>query len=102
MDKINEKAKQIVADCHERGMPVAISIADIKSGISIRAMDGQLYDILNLMAIQFIQLSEQSGNDLGEMVDAVKKAAKAMKEDLDAGEKKKGGKNGKRAKSNTK
>lgn len=80
MDDIGEKVKDLVADCHERGIVAVVGLADMKKGEAIRAMDGVLIDILTVMTGVFQQLSEKSGTDLREMVDVVKKAALEGKE----------------------
>lgn len=94
MDEINIKARELAADCHERGFSITLGIVDPKTHQLIRAADGNLADILTLMVQQLWQLSEQSGNDVGEMIDQMKLAAVTS-------QKKKGGKKNASRKSNS-
>jgi hypothetical protein len=95
MDEINIMAKELAVECHERGFSIILGIVDPKTHQLIRAADGNLAHILTLMVQQLWQLSEQSGCDVGEMIDEMKLAAVTS-------QKKKGGKkNGTSRKSNS-
>lgn len=81
MKNVRKLAKELLAECYEKGYPAIVGISDKDTGESIGTGNGQVGDILLVMATLFIRLEKQSGNDATEMAKSVAKTVKQLKKE---------------------
>lgn len=74
---IEEKVRDLIADCHEHNMQYVISIMDRDKGDTINTIEGSGGAAIIMMGLFVQKIAESTGATVDEIVDHVKKAAEA-------------------------
>lgn len=77
---VEEKVKDLVAECHEHGIPYIISITDESDGKSLCTIEGTGEPAIIMMGILIQRIAKSSGLGNSTVIALVSAAAEAAKE----------------------
>lgn len=76
-NKVEEKVKDLIAECHEHGISYLISVMDKDEGDTINAIEGLGSATMIMLALFVQKIVEVSDSSVDEVIDHIKMATEA-------------------------
>lgn len=77
LELVEDKLRDLLADCHEHGIPYIASIVDTESGDSINAIEASPEKIFIMIGILAARLHTKAGMPKKDVIEAVNMAIEA-------------------------
>ena len=76
-NRVEEKVKDLIAECHEHGISYLISVMDKNEGDTINAIEGLGSATMIMLALFVQKIVEVSDSSVDEVIDHIKMATEA-------------------------
>lgn len=80
LNKIEEKVKDLMAECHEHGMQYLISVVDKETGDAVNVIEGNGSVAMVMIGLFVQKVAEKTGASTDEILEHVKMAVEAAEE----------------------